>query len=164
MTLKKVTGDFESRFSFNTAIASIMELLNAIPEDFKKDDASNSKKFCLNESIIIILKTLNPIAPHISEFLWNHFDRDKVRYARLTNLDDTNYVSLIIRNGADDEFAIKLSAGASFIVNGASSTAVQNVFDANGAAISSITFADLYSITGTADTANCDLEFFVASI
>ena len=72
-TLKKVTNDFETRFSFNTAIASIMELLNAIPDDFKDDDASNSKKYCLNETIIIILKTLNPIAPHISEFLWNHF-------------------------------------------------------------------------------------------
>jgi leucyl-tRNA synthetase len=77
-TLKKVTNDFESRFSFNTAIASIMELLNAIPEDFKKINAPDSKKFCLNESIIIILKTLNPIAPHISEFLWNHFDTDKL--------------------------------------------------------------------------------------
>ena len=72
-TLKKVTNDFETRFSFNTAIASIMELLNAIPDDFKDDDASNSKKYCLNETIIIILKTLNPIAPHVSEFLWNHF-------------------------------------------------------------------------------------------
>lgn len=72
-TLKKVTNDFETRFSFNTAIASIMELLNAIPDDFKEEDASNSKKYCLNESIIIILKTLNPIAPHVSEYLWNHF-------------------------------------------------------------------------------------------
>ena len=45
-TLKKVTNDFETRFSFNTAIASIMELLNAIPDDFKDKDASNSKKYC----------------------------------------------------------------------------------------------------------------------
>jgi leucyl-tRNA synthetase len=72
-TLKKVTNDFETRFSFNTAIASIMELLNAIPDNFKDENASNSKKYCLNETIIIILKTLNPIAPHVSEFLWNHF-------------------------------------------------------------------------------------------
>ena len=72
-TLKKVTNDFETRFSFNTAIASIMELLNAIPDDFKEKDASNSKKYCLNEAIIIILKTLNPIAPHVSEYLWNNF-------------------------------------------------------------------------------------------
>jgi leucyl-tRNA synthetase len=77
-TLKKVTNDFESRFSFNTAIASIMELLNAIPEDFKKTEASNSQKFCLNEAIVIILKMLNPIAPHISEFLWDHFHANKL--------------------------------------------------------------------------------------
>ena len=72
-TLKKVTNDFETRFSFNTAIASIMELLNAIPDEFKNKDASDSKKYCLNETIIIILKTLNPITPHVSEHLWNHF-------------------------------------------------------------------------------------------
>lgn len=72
-TLKKVTNDFEARFSFNTAIASIMELLNFIPERFKSQKASESEKFCLNETIIIILKTLNPIAPHISEYLWNAF-------------------------------------------------------------------------------------------
>lgn len=94
----------------------------------------------------------------------NRFIRDKVMYVRITNLDDTNYVSLIIRNASDDEFAIRLNAGASFIVNGASGTAVQNVFDANGAAISTITFADLSSINGLANTANCDLEIFVASI
>ncbi|MEL0237975.1 MAG: leucine--tRNA ligase [Gammaproteobacteria bacterium] len=72
-TLQKVTNDFETRFSFNTAIASIMELLNSIPEDFKSADATDSQKYCLNECIIIILKTLNPIAPHISEYLWDHF-------------------------------------------------------------------------------------------
>ena len=75
-TLKKVTSDFESRYSFNTAIAAIMELLNFIPETFKNVDATEENKFCLNESIIIILKTLNPIAPHISEYLWKSFYGD----------------------------------------------------------------------------------------
>ena len=36
-------------------------------------NASDSNKFCLNESIIIILKTLNPIAPHVSQYLWKNF-------------------------------------------------------------------------------------------
>ena len=72
-TLKKVTNDFESRYSFNTAIASIMELLNFIPDSFKELGASDSNKYCLDESIMIILKTLNPIAPHASEHLWNSF-------------------------------------------------------------------------------------------
>jgi leucyl-tRNA synthetase len=72
-TLKKITNDFETRYSFNTAIAAIMELLNFIPDSFKDIKASDSNKYCLNESIIIILKTLNPIAPHVSEYLWKNF-------------------------------------------------------------------------------------------
>ena len=75
-TLKKVTSDFETRHSFNTAIAAIMELVNSIPESFKQDDVSSSNKFCLNEAIVIILKTLNPISPHISQHLWKGFYSD----------------------------------------------------------------------------------------
>ena len=45
-TLKKVENDYESRFSFNTAIAAIMELLNFIPDEFKKDNATDAQKFC----------------------------------------------------------------------------------------------------------------------
>ena len=75
-TLKKVTSDFETRYSFNTAIAAIIELVNSIPESFKQDDVSSSNKFCLNEAIVIILKTLNPISPHISQHLWKGFYSD----------------------------------------------------------------------------------------
>ena len=76
-TLKKVENDYESRFSFNTAIASIMELLNFIPEEFKTEGATDSQKFCLNEAILFTLKMLFPIAPHISEYLWNKFISDE---------------------------------------------------------------------------------------
>jgi len=76
-TLKKVENDYESRFSFNTAIASIMELLNFIPDDFKTESATDSQKFCLNEAILFTLKMLFPIAPHISEYLWSNFNSDK---------------------------------------------------------------------------------------
>ena len=75
-TLKKVENDFEVRFSFNTAIAAIMELINFIPDHFKCENASDSQKFCLNETIIFTLKMLFPIAPHISEYLWNTFEVD----------------------------------------------------------------------------------------
>ena len=43
-TLKKVLKDYEERNSFNTIIAAVMELINAIPESFKKEDASESQK------------------------------------------------------------------------------------------------------------------------
>tara|TARA_B100001173_G_scaffold125068_1_gene108643 strand:+ start:866 stop:3271 length:2406 start_codon:yes stop_codon:yes gene_type:complete len=72
-TLKKVENDYEVRFSFNTAIAAIMELLNFIPEDFKDAEASKSKKYCLDEAILFILQMLFPIAPHICEHLWKEF-------------------------------------------------------------------------------------------
>ena len=72
-TLKKVENDYEIRFSFNTAIAAIMELLNSIPEDFKDSKAPDSKKYCLDEAILFILQMLSPIAPHICEYLWSNF-------------------------------------------------------------------------------------------
>jgi leucyl-tRNA synthetase len=55
-TLKKVTNDFESRFSFNTAIASIMELFNSIPEDFKKNDTVIQKNSVLMNQSLLFLK------------------------------------------------------------------------------------------------------------
>ena len=72
-TLKKVDHDYEVKFAFNTAIASIMELLNFIPEEYKTADATDAQKFCLDEAIIFMLKMLSPITPHITEHLWNSF-------------------------------------------------------------------------------------------
>ena len=75
MTLKKVTNDYSDRNSFNTAIASVMELLNSIPESFKENDASNAEKFCLDEVIKFTLKMLSPIVPHISLYLWKTYTK-----------------------------------------------------------------------------------------
>ena len=72
-TLKKVTNDFAERNSFNTAIASVMELLNAIPESFKSEKATDSEKFCIDEVIQFTLKMLSPITPHISLYLWKQY-------------------------------------------------------------------------------------------
>tara|TARA_B110000305_G_scaffold27392_1_gene25420 strand:+ start:1575 stop:3983 length:2409 start_codon:yes stop_codon:yes gene_type:complete len=72
-TLKKVDHDYEVKFAFNTAIASIMELLNFIPEEYKAAYATDAQKFCLDEAIIFMLKMLSPITPHITEHLWNSF-------------------------------------------------------------------------------------------
>lgn len=72
-TLKKVTHDYAERNSFNTAIASIMELLNAVPDSFKAADATKAQRFCLDEVIQFTLKMLSPITPHISLYLWQEF-------------------------------------------------------------------------------------------
>jgi leucyl-tRNA synthetase len=76
-TLKKVTHDYAERNSFNTAIASIMELLNAVPDSFKAADATKAQRFCLDEVIQFTLKMLSPITPHISLYLWQEFTESK---------------------------------------------------------------------------------------
>lgn len=88
-----------------------------------------------------------------------------IRYIRITNLDDTNHVVLIFKNESNDEFAVKLDKGQSFIYNGDLAGGVVDTFDANTAgAVSSGQIADLTNVYAQADTASCDLEIFVASV
>ena len=60
-TIKKVTGDIDS-MKFNTAIASLMALLNDI-----YDEGSLTK-----DELIIFVKLLCPFAPHLCEEMWQH--------------------------------------------------------------------------------------------
>ena len=70
-TLRKLKDDFVRRHAFNSAIASIMELTNAIPKKFLSSQASDIEKSAVNEAINIILIALSPIAPHITHSLWS---------------------------------------------------------------------------------------------
>ena len=86
----------------------------------------------------------------------------KVQYIRFSNLDDTNHIVITIANENDDETAIKLDKGRSFIIAGDVAGGMADVLDADSSAISSLTLGDLKSITIDADTAACDVELFVA--
>lgn len=73
-TLKKVTEDAGGRFSFNTAISSIMELVNALYK-YKQGEVNVP---LMNDAIEKLILILNPFVPHITEELWNdlgHEDR-----------------------------------------------------------------------------------------
>ena len=85
-----------------------------------------------------------------------------VKYIRLTNLDDTNHIVLTFKCSGNHEFAVKLDKGQSFIYNGDLSGGVASTMDASASALS-LSLADLVNITADADTANCDMEIFVAS-
>lgn len=58
-TIKKVSGDFES-LKYNTAIAAMMALIN---EFYKKNSVTKGEYRTL-------IALLNPVAPHITEELW----------------------------------------------------------------------------------------------
>ncbi|MFN7065898.1 MAG: class I tRNA ligase family protein [Aquificaceae bacterium] len=73
-TLKRYLQSMED-FSFNTAIAGIMELLNNLQE-FKPQEDIDYK--VLRETFEIILFMLYPITPHISEELWQKLGYDKL--------------------------------------------------------------------------------------
>ena len=65
--IKKVTEDMDGGFKFNTAISSIMVLVNKI-EKYKV--AGEAKQAILNESIRAVVLLLSPFAPHFAEELW----------------------------------------------------------------------------------------------
>ena len=91
------------------------------------------------------------------------FHEDDVKYLRFTNLDDTNYVTLTFKNENNDEFAIKLDAGYSFIYPGDNSDGVKNTMDAIDGTGLTYDLADLVNVSAEANTAACDMEIFVAS-
>ena len=65
-TIKKVSEDVDGRFHFNTAIAAIMELVNAIYA-FKPRQENPG---VLREALETVVSLLNPFVPHICEELW----------------------------------------------------------------------------------------------
>ena len=93
------------------------------------------------------------------------FIEGDVRYIRITNKDDTYHVGLIFQNENNDEFAVKLDKGQSFIYNADLAGGIVDTMDAvDNAGLSTNTFADLVSVTAIADTSPVDLEIFIASI
>ncbi|RKG39533.1 leucine--tRNA ligase [Acinetobacter rongchengensis] len=72
-TIQKVGDDIERRHAFNTAIAALMELLNASNKFDAKDDNDVA---VAREAIITLLTLLAPFAPHLSQTLLAEFGID----------------------------------------------------------------------------------------
>jgi leucyl-tRNA synthetase len=69
-SIAKITHDLEGAFQFNTAIAQIMELMNAV--DAMKVDAGSSEscRAVYRETIETLVVLISPFAPHVAEELW----------------------------------------------------------------------------------------------
>ena len=66
-TIQKVGDDVGRRHAFNTAIAALMELLNALG---KFSDQSAQGRAVRHEALEAMVLLLNPVVPHISHALW----------------------------------------------------------------------------------------------
>ncbi|AAS95674.1 leucine--tRNA ligase [Nitratidesulfovibrio vulgaris] len=69
-TVRKAGDDLNDRFQFNTAIAAVMELVNALY--LAKDElvADESGRKVLSSAVSTVLTLLSPFTPHLSEELW----------------------------------------------------------------------------------------------
>ncbi len=66
-TIQKVGDDYGRRHSFNTAIASLMELLNAVSRFTDMSDAGRAVR---HEALQTMVLLLNPVTPHVCHSLW----------------------------------------------------------------------------------------------
>jgi leucyl-tRNA synthetase len=74
-TIAKISDDIGRRHSFNTAVASSMELLNAIN---KFDDDSAAGRAVEREALESVVVMLSPMVPHICHALWLELGHDSV--------------------------------------------------------------------------------------
>lgn len=78
-TVKKVTNDYENMY-FNTAISQMMIFINAV---YKEETLPI-------EYAEGFLKLLNPVAPHITEELWNRLNHNKtIAYEKWPEYDES---------------------------------------------------------------------------
>ena len=68
-TIQKITDDIQRRHSFNTAISSVMELMNTFAKVEGEDAITVSVKQEVIQNVILLL---NPFVPHICHALWDH--------------------------------------------------------------------------------------------
>ncbi len=72
-TIKKVTDDMQRRYTFNTAIAAVMELMNDVNR-FKPESDADKAVAC--EAIKSATLMLAPVTPHVCHEIWNALQGD----------------------------------------------------------------------------------------
>lgn len=85
------------------------------------------------------------------------FVRASIRYIRITNLDDTNYIRVRFKKSGAETADVKVDAGATFMLSTGS-------MDADTSAGAFSAFVDIDDISAQADTADCDIEYVVFAV
>ncbi len=106
-TVKKVTNDYENMY-FNTAISQMMIFINSA----SKEDVI-PKEYAEG-----FVKLLNPVAPHITEEIWNRFGHSNtITYEAWPTYDETKLVEdtveIPVQINGKVRTTISISAGAS---------------------------------------------------
>lgn len=85
------------------------------------------------------------------------FVRSSLRYIRITNLDNTNWIRIRFKKSGAECVDVKVSAGATFFLS-------TGDFEAKVAAGAFSTFEEIDNISAQADTADVDIEYVVLAV
>ncbi len=85
------------------------------------------------------------------------FVRSNIRYIRITNLDNTNFVRVRVSRSSHDTFDLKIPAGATFMLH-------TGDISANSSGSSFSSFDEWDVISAQADTADVDIEVFAITV
>jgi leucyl-tRNA synthetase len=112
-TLRRVTADFETRWHFNSAIAQIMELTNAI---YASESLVRAE--VRNEVLEILVLLLAPMTPHLAEELWEMLGHSgglwTVRWPAFNaELAKDEEVEIVVQVLGKVRGRVKVAAGAS---------------------------------------------------
>ncbi len=75
-SIRRITRDLEGAFHFNTAIAQIMELMNAVDESGITADSPEQARAVFREAMETVILLISPFAPHIAEELWTELGHE----------------------------------------------------------------------------------------
>jgi leucyl-tRNA synthetase len=67
-TIQRVTEAFDSGLKFNTGIAALMELVNAL---YAAEPKADAERAAVREALLALAALLSPFAPHAAEELWH---------------------------------------------------------------------------------------------
>ncbi|MDZ8118543.1 leucine--tRNA ligase [Pontiella agarivorans] len=116
--IQQITRGLDGAFTFNTAIAAIMELMNAVDHLKISDDSSESAKIVFRDAIENVILLISPFAPHIAEELWVELGHD----AGIMNADwptvneealKRDEIELVVQVNGKTRDKIKVSSEAS---------------------------------------------------
>ena len=130
---------------------TVMDTSTSVSETITVNDIFKRVISCPTSEIVLYLT-------HASVPQGYVLDKDLVKYVRITNHDSSNYVTLRVTDGNNDEFAYKLEAGQSFILWGHAAS-----MSAADAATAGAVNADIASVEAQANSGACDLEILIAS-
>ncbi|MDV2479316.1 MAG: leucine--tRNA ligase [bacterium] len=85
-TIRKVTDDIQGRFRFNTAIASMMELVNTCYKT-TFDLTDERSLMVLKETVTSLVLLFTPFAPHAMSELWERLGQGDVAQAAWPSFD-----------------------------------------------------------------------------